>query len=94
MVKNPLVNVGDIRDVGSIPESGRFPGGGHGNPLQYAYLDYPVDRRPWRAIVHRVTKSRTRLEGPSMHAYKGEQVEFCNLDGWGELKSNTSMNTS
>ena len=50
MVKNPLVNVGDIRDVGSIPESGRFPGGGHGNPLQYAYLDYPVDRRTWRAI--------------------------------------------
>ena len=39
MVKNPPTNAGDIRDMGSIPGSGRSPGGGHGNPLQYSCLD-------------------------------------------------------
>ena len=38
-VKNPPAYAGDIRDAGSIPESGRFPGGGHGNPLQYSCLE-------------------------------------------------------
>ena len=59
MVKNLPANAGDIRDVGSIPRSGRFPGGGHGNPLQYSCLENPMDRRAWQAIVHRVTKSQT-----------------------------------
>ena len=44
VVKNPPVNAGDIRDEGSIPGSGRFPGGGHGNPLQYSFLENPMDR--------------------------------------------------
>ena len=39
VVKNPLANAGDITDVGSIPGSGRSPGGGHGNPLQYSCLE-------------------------------------------------------
>ena len=39
MVKNPLASAGDIRDVGSIPGLGRFPGGGLGNPLQYFCLE-------------------------------------------------------
>ena len=39
VVKNSPANAGDIRDVGSIPESGRSPGGGHGNPLQYYCLE-------------------------------------------------------
>ena len=94
MVKNPPASVGDISNVASIPESGSSPGGGHGKPLQYSCLDYPVDRRTWRIIVHRVTKSRTWLKRPSMRAYKGKEVEFCNLDGWGKLKSIASMNTS
>ena len=53
MVKNPPANVGDSRDVGSIPGLGRFPGGGHGNPLQYSCLENPhgqrslVGYRPW-----------------------------------------------
>ena len=38
VVKNESVNAGDIRDVGSIPESGRSPGEGHGNPLQYSFM--------------------------------------------------------
>ena len=52
----------DVRDEGSIPGSGRSPGGGHGNPLQYSCLENPLDRGAWRAIiVHRVARSRIRL---------------------------------
>ena len=47
VVKNPPANAGDVRDLGSIPGSGRSPGGGHGNPLQYSCL---------------VAKSRTPLK--------------------------------
>ena len=57
-VKNPLANAGDTGDLGSIPGSGRPPGGGHGNPLHYFCLEDPMDRGAWRAIVHGVTKSR------------------------------------
>ena len=58
MVKNPSANVGDIRDVGSIPGLGRFPGGGHGNPFQHSCLENPMNRGAWQAIVHRVAKSQ------------------------------------
>ena len=57
VVKNPFANAGDIRDVGSIPGSGRFSRGGHGNPLQYSRLGNLMDRGVWWATVHRVTKS-------------------------------------
>ena len=46
-------------DLGSIPGLGRSPGGGLGNPLQYSYLENPVDREAWWATAHGVTKSRT-----------------------------------
>ena len=49
------------RDTGSIPGSGRSPGGGNGNPVQYSCLGNPMDRGAWRAIVHGVPKSWTRL---------------------------------
>ena len=62
MVRNIPVNAGDVRHVGSIPESGRSSGGGHGNPLQYSYLENPMDRGAWRAIVHRVAQSWTQLK--------------------------------
>ena len=42
MVKNPLANGGDVRDVGLIPGLGRSPGGGHGNPLQYSCHKNPM----------------------------------------------------
>ena len=45
VVKDLPVNAGDFRDVGLIPGSGRFPGGGHGSPLQYSCLENPMDRR-------------------------------------------------
>ena len=44
MVKNPPASTGDIRDMGMIPESGRSPGGGHGNPLQYSCMENSMDR--------------------------------------------------
>ena len=44
VVKNPSANAGDLRDMGSIPVSGRSPRGGHSNPLQYSCLENPMDR--------------------------------------------------
>ena len=51
VVKNPPANSGDVRDTGSIPGSGRSPGGGDGNPLQYSCLENPIDRGAWQATV-------------------------------------------
>ena len=59
VVKNLPANARDVRDMGSIPGLGRSPGGGHSNPLQYSYLENPMDRGAWQAIVHSVTKSQT-----------------------------------
>ena len=59
MVKSLPDSAGDIRDVGSIPGSGRSPTGGHGNLLQYSCLENPIDRGGWRAMVHRVAESDT-----------------------------------
>ena len=59
MVKNLPVNAGDIRDTGQILGSGRSPGGGHRNPLQYSCLENPMDRGAWQTIVHGVAKSQT-----------------------------------
>ena len=56
VVKNPPANAGDLRDLGSIPGSGRSPGGGHSNPLQCSCLENPMDRGGWRAMVHRVAQ--------------------------------------
>ena len=57
--KESACNVGDnTGDVSSIPGLGRFPRGGHGNPLQYSCLENPMDRGDWWAIVHRVAKSQ------------------------------------
>ena len=67
VVKNPFANAGDIKDADFIPGSERFPGGQHGNPLQYSCLESPRDRGAWRATVHRVTKSRTRLKRLRTH---------------------------
>ena len=53
MVKNPPANAGDI---GSVPGTGRSPGEGNGNPLQYSCLGNPTDRGAWRATVHGVAK--------------------------------------
>ena len=62
MVKNSPANAGDSRDVGSIPGSGRSPGGEHGNPIQYSCLENPMNGGAWRATVYRVAKSWTQLK--------------------------------
>ena len=66
MVKNPPANAGH---AGSIPGSGRSPGEGNGNPLQYSCLENPMDRGAWWATARGVTKSQMQL---SMHT--------CNLN--------------
>ena len=90
LVKNPPVNTGDPRDVGSIPGSGISPGEGNGNPLQYSCLENPRDRGDWRATVHGVSKSQTRLKqlstlstrSPSLYSkmgpLKSQNLNFLN----------------
>ena len=51
----------NARDLGSVPGSGRYLGGGNGNPLKYSCLENPMDRGAWQAKVHGVTKSQTQL---------------------------------
>ena len=62
VVKNPPANSVDIRDVGLIPGSGRFPGGGDGNPFQYSCLENSMDRGAWWATVHEVAESWAQLK--------------------------------
>ena len=56
MVKNPAADAGGVKDVGSIPGSGRSPGGRRDNLFQYSCLENPKDRGAWWAIVHEVAK--------------------------------------
>ena len=62
VVKNPPANAGDIRDMGSIPGSGRSSRGEHNNPLQCFCLENPRDRGAWWAAVYGITQSRTQLK--------------------------------
>ena len=69
IVKNLSLSAGDIRDLGSIPESGRSLGGGHDNQLQYFHLEKLTDRGAWQATVHGVTKTWTGLKQLGMHTH-------------------------
>ena len=77
MVKNPLANVGDIRDGGSTPESGRSPRGGHGNSLQYSCLENLKDRGAWGEAIVFIGPQRVRHDSSDLahthrhaHAYR------------------------
>ena len=90
VVKNPPANAGDARDMGSISESGRFPGGGSDNPLHYSCLENSMDRGGWQATVHGITKESdmTLLLSTHTHHWKlsrwgGEQCECCYKTGKG-----------
>ena len=61
VAKNLPANAGNARDEGSIPGSGKSPGEGNGNPLQYSCLENPMEGGAWQAPIHGVTKSWTRL---------------------------------
>ena len=67
MVKSPPANSGDLRDEGSIPGSGRSPGGRHGNPFRYACLENPLDWRAWQATVHRAIQSQNDWSSLAQH---------------------------
>ena len=68
VMKNLPASAGDIRNTGSIPVLGRSLGGGHGNPLQYSYLENPMDRGAWWATIRRVAQSQIRLKCLSTYA--------------------------
>ena len=59
LIKSLLANAGDIKDAGSVPGLGRSPVKGNGNPLQYSYLENPMDRRASQATIHGIAKSQT-----------------------------------
>ena len=61
MVRNPSANSGDARDAGLIPESGKFPGVGNGNLLQYSCLENRMDIGAKQTTVHEVARSQTQL---------------------------------
>ena len=67
MIKNLPANAGIVRDMGSIPEWGRSPGEGHGNPLQYSRLENPMHRRAWWAIVHVIGECQMKIRSSNVH---------------------------
>ena len=74
--KESACNAGVTGDTGPIPGSGRSPGEGHGNPLQYSCLENPTNREAWWATVYKVSKSRTRLKQLSRKAGMTQQVKI------------------
>ena len=82
VVKNPPVNAGDARDSVTTSGSGRSIGGRNGNPLQYFYLENPMDRGLWKATVHGVSKSN-----PKEHAYTERMNSFCSVRLAGKISS-------
>ena len=91
MVKNPPAKAGDTRDAGSIPGSGRSPGEGNGNPLQYACLENPMDRGAWQATttLHACTYSlaaSTDISGEGFTAHPRSDAHFkLSTRGWGRV---------
>ena len=85
VAKNPPANAGDM---GLIPGSGRSPGRGHGNPVQYSCLENPMDRGDWWATVHSVAKSLTQLKQLSMHIRKADTM------GRAEQKEGTEVQST
>ena len=65
-LRRPRTSAGDIRDSSSVPGSGRSPGGGHGNPLQYSCLENLMDKGAWWATVHRVAPPPGDLPDPGI----------------------------
>ena len=73
MIRNLPASAGDIKDSSLIPGLGRYPGGGHGNPLQYSCLENPMDRGAWPATVHGVTRvGHDLVTKPPPYFYKIE----------------------
>ena len=75
-VKNPPAKAGGIRDMGSIPGSGRPLGERHGNPLWCSFLENPMDRGAWRATVHGVSESDLTEVTKQTHSQSIDYCEF------------------
>ena len=89
VVKNLPTNAGDTRDLSLIPGSERSPGVGNSNPFQCSCLGNPMDRGAWRATVHEVAKSRTRLQQLSTHT----RIPLkCGLFPFGVVMNNPATN--
>ena len=82
--KNFALNAGDL---GAIPGSGRFPGGGYGNPLQHPCLANPMDRGAWRTVVHRVERVR------DAEVTEDTPRQLMVTSGWAGLRSRRVSNT-
>ena len=86
MGKESACNAEDAGDVGLIPGLGRSPGGGNDNPLQYACLENPMDGGAWRATIHGVARSRTRLSdfafNSHFHALEKEMAAHSGILAW------------
>ena len=89
VVRNLPANAGDIEDEGLTPGSGRSPGGGHGNPLQYSCQENPMDRGAWWATVYRVAQSRTQLKRLSTRSW-GLKTQHAERN---EVEVNSSLDT-
>ena len=85
--KESTCNAGDTKDSCSVPGLGRFPGGEHGNPLQYSYLENPMDNGAWPATVHRVTRSQTWVKRLSTHVPSSNLV-LIRYSVWEKIDTN------
>ena len=81
VVKNLPASVGNVRDVSSIPGSGKSPGEGNGYRLQYSCLENPMNRGAWQTTVYRFAKSRSWLKQHDMHAYAPTPFQLCGSGG-------------
>ena len=96
VVKNPPASAGNTGDMSSIPGSGRSPGAGDDNPLQY-FLENPMDTGAWQATVHGVTKSQTWLSNwtqsthLSKHAHNESQPDVTSEVTYGGSSTNARL---
>ena len=79
MVKNPPASAGDERDTGSVPGSGRSPGGGHGSPRQYSCLENPVTEEPGRLQIMGSQRIGRDCSDLALHANMRQSLKICLL---------------
>ena len=94
VVKNLPANAGEVRDTGSILESGRPSGVGNGNPLQYSHQENPMEREAWLATVHRIPKSQTWLMWLSAHTHTHTHTHTQEVASEGNTQTTTLLSNN